>query len=91
MNLSLKQQTNLDSVIGMLPGILDDNFAGQTNPDKFIHIIFDIESDDPEEIAVGTKISDSKDSGTAATLVKSLPSVGNAPTIYLYAMDIRPE
>ena len=90
MNLSQKQQANLDSVIEMLPDILSDDLPHVTDPSKFVQIIFDIESNDRKEIAIATKVSDQAESAMAgALLIKSLPSIGNSPTIQLYAMDIR--
>lgn len=90
MNLSPKQQANLDSIIEMLPDILNDDVPHVTDPSKFVQIIFDIESDDPEEIAIATKVSDQAESEMAgALLIKSLPSVGNSPQIQLFAMDIQ--
>lgn len=90
MKLTTKQQTNLDSIIEMLPDILSDDLPDVTDPTKFIQIIFDIESDDPEEIAIATKVSDQQESEMAgAVLIKNLPSIGNSPQIQLFAMDIQ--
>ena len=50
MKLTTKQQTNLDSIIEMLPDILSDDLPDVTDPTKFIQIIFDIESYDPEAV-----------------------------------------
>ena len=84
MNLTKKQQANLDSIIEMLPDILSDDLPDVTDPSKFVQIIFDIESDDPEEITIATKVSDQQESEMAgAVLIKNLPSIGNSPTIQL--------
>lgn len=89
MELTKKQQANLDSVIEMIPEILQD-MPEVIDPTKFINIIFDIESDDPEEIAMGTKVSDVKtDVLPGAVHMKTLPSIGQSPTIQLFAMDIK--
>ena len=89
-DLSPKQKANLDAIIEILPDILSENALKAAKPTQFVQIIFDIESDTPDEIALATKVSDEKqDIMPGAAHLRTLPSVGDSPTIQLFAMDIR--
>ena len=53
--------------------------ADASDPNKFIQIIVDISSENPEEMRVATKLSDNPDPGLDATLIQEMKRTDNKP------------
>lgn len=82
MKLNTKQQNVIGAIIDQMNAIIKGmqlSEADVSDPNKFIQIIVDISSENPEEMRVATKLSDNPDPGLDATLIQEMKRTDNKP------------
>ena len=82
MKLNTKQQNIIGTIIDQMNAIIKGmqlSEADASDPNKFIQIIVDINSENPEEMRVATKLSDNSDPGLDATLIQEMKRTDNKP------------
>ena len=82
MKLNTKQQNVIGTIIDQMNAIIKGmrlSEADASDPNKFIQIIVDISSENPEEMRVATKLSDNPDPGLDATLIQEMKRTDNKP------------
>ena len=86
------QQNVIGAIIDQLNDIIKGmqlTAADAADSSKFIQIIVDINSDNPEEMKVATKLSKSSDPGLNATLIQEMKRTDNqpGPTVQIFGLN----
>ena len=92
MPLNTKQQNVIGAIIDQINNIVKGmqlSEADASDSSKFIQIIVDINSENPEEMKVATKLSDNSDPGLDATLIQEMKRTDNkpGPTVQIFGVN----
>ena len=92
MPLNTKQQNVISAIIDQMNDIIKGmrlSVADASDPSKFIQIIVDINSENPEEMRVATKLSDEPEPGLDATLIQEMKRTDNkpGPIVQIFGMN----